>query len=262
MKRAMSGDDRGSALIFVLWTSGLLAALLLAVTALVHVHMRTASAAQGELTANSVLRSALEVAAFDIATGGRTQLASLPTTLQMGEHAVTVRLAQAQHLLDVNMADQQQLSALFEQLGESEPAAARLADEILDWRDSDDRVRALGAEATEYAARGEEAPQNRPFVSIEEVGAVLSVTPRRLACLAPFVTVLGGTPPPARDSGRFAATSEIEGMRVALEASLTLPSGHRRSMVGLAAFRVRPDSPYQWIAFGEDSLQTERCTPR
>ncbi|WP_323760980.1 hypothetical protein [Maricaulis sp.] len=262
MRHAETGRDRGSALIYVLWTSSFLAAALLTVTALVHVHIRTASAAQGELTANSILRSALEVAAFDISTGGRAFLASLPTTLQLGEHTVTVQLAPAQRLLDINMADQSQLSALFRQLGESEQAATRLADEILDWRDSDDRVRPMGAEASEYAARRQQAPHNRPFVSVEEVGDVLSVTPRRLACLAPFVTVLGGTPPPARDSGRFAATTDMDGARVALEARLTLPSGHRRTMVGLATFRIRPDVPYQWIAFGEDSLQVEGCTPR
>jgi type II secretory pathway component PulK len=252
--------DRGSALVFVLWTASLLAAVLLAVTALVQIQLRSARLTQSEFEDQAALRSALDVVAFDVATIGRSHLASLPTDVTLGERTVRVGLAPAHRMLDINMANDEQWATLFRQLGETDEAAARLADEILDWRDSDDRARTRGAEGAEYGARQRDAPQNRDFLSVEELGSVLSVTPRRLACVVPYVTVLGGTPPPAADSGRFAATSSIVGMRVALIATVGRGGGENRSMAALAGFGTRPDVPYEWIAFGEDVLESRPCS--
>lgn len=251
--------DRGSALIFVLWLSAILAAILLAVTALAHNHMRLAAAERDVLARNTALRSALEVVAYDIAQMGRSHLAALPVSVEVGDYVIVVGPGAGQQRLDINMANDADLQALFVRLGESETMAQTLSDQILDWRDTDDRARARGAEAAAYQARPADRPQNRPFQSVEELAHVLAMTPRRFACYAPFFTVLGGTPAPARDSDRFGPDTRIDGMRVSLRAELVDAAGRRHALTGLAEFETAPDRPFLWVAFGEDRLHNLTC---
>lgn len=252
-------SERGSALIFVLWLSAILAAILLAVTALAHNQMRLAAAERDVLARNTALRSALEVVAFDIAQIGRSHLAALPAAVEVGDYIIVVGPGPGQRRLDINMANDADLQALFIRLGESEAMAQTLSDQILDWRDQDDRTRSRGAEAAAYQTRPADRPQNRPFQSVEELQHVLAMTPRRFACYAPYFTVLGGTPAPARDSDSFGPDTRIDGMRVSLRAELADANGNRHALTGLAEFETASDRPFLWVAFGEDRLHNLTC---
>jgi Type II secretion system (T2SS), protein K len=258
--RRQVDSERGSALVFVLWLSVLLSAVLLAVTSLTHTRLRLIAAERDEVLRQTALRSALDVVAYDIAQIGRSHLAALPVQVQVGAHPVEVLAGPGQTLLDVNMANEADFRALFVRLGESDVMAQTLADQILDWRDADDRPRSRGAEADAYGSRPDDKPANRPFRSIQELRHVLTITPSRLACVAPYLTVLGGTPPPSRDSARFGPDSRIDGMRVSLRARLLDTAGRQHDLVGLAQFETAPDVPFQWVAFGEDGLHNLTCT--
>ncbi len=255
----MPVSERGSALIFVLWMSLMLATILLAITALTHTRLRLAAVERDEFEREAALRSALDVIAYDIALIGRSHVAALPIEVRVGEYVVLVQAGPGQRLLDLNMANNEQLAALFVRLGESQAVAETIADRILDWRDNDNDERARGAERAAYAMRPENAPQNRPFASVEELKNVLGVTQRQFACAAAHLTVLGGTSAPARDSARFGPDTRIDGMRVSLHASLRDSAGRSHYMVGLAEFQTASDRPFLWVAFGEDRLQNLNC---
>ena len=66
--------SRGSALLLVLWLSLLLATILLAVAVLVQAQVRAARSEVDDTRTREILRSALDVAAFDTALIGRTAL--------------------------------------------------------------------------------------------------------------------------------------------------------------------------------------------
>lgn len=257
--RASLDRERGSALIFVLWLSLFLAAVLLTITSMTHTRLRLAAVERDGLEREAALRSALDVVAYDIAQIGRSHVAALPVEVQLGEYVVLVQAGPGQRLIDLNMANEEQLTALFVRLGESQVAAETMADRILDWRDVDDDVRARGAERAAYSARPEDAPENRAFASVEELRHVLGLTPRQYACAATYLTVLGGTLAPARDSARFGPDTRIDGMRVSLRASVFDGAGRRHELVGLAEFETASDRPFLWVAFGEDRLQNLTC---
>ncbi|ABI67052.1 MAG: general secretion pathway protein K [Maricaulis maris] len=251
--------ERGSALIFVLWLSLFLAAVLLSITAMTHTRLRLAAVERDSLEREAALRSALDVVAYDVAQIGRSYVAALPVEVLIGEYLVSVEAGPGQRLTDLNMANDEQLTALFVRLGESQVAAETIADRILDWRDTDDDERARGAERAAYAARPDDAPQNRAFASVEELRHVLGLTPRQFACAATHLTVLGGTSAPARDSARFGPDTRIDGMRISLRASIEVRAGHRHELVGLAEFETSSERPFLWVAFGEDRLQNLNC---
>lgn len=71
-----------------------------------------------------------------------------------------------------------------------------LADTLADWLDADDSRRAAGAEAADYAAKGESAAGNgRPLATLGELGRVRGYTPAIIARLQAHVCVLAGRQP-------------------------------------------------------------------
>ena len=252
---ARISGSRGSALLLVLWLSLLLAAILLAVTVLAQGQVRTARVELEQTRTREVLRSALDVAAFDTALIGRTALSEFPRLIMVGGEGVLVDLAPAQSRLDINMANDEDWVVLWVRLGETPQTARRLADTILDWRDPDDRPREFGLED----ATGDTRPMNRPFSSVEELSRVRGITHQRLACLRPYVTALGGTRLPELDSLQGAEALTMDGMRAAFQASINRPGRSVESMTGLALFAEGQDRPYEWVSCGEDLSEATGC---
>jgi general secretion pathway protein K len=247
--------SRGSALLLVLWLSLLLATILLAVAVLVQAQVRAARSEVDDTRTREILRSALDVAAFDTALIGRTALSEFPRTISVAGQRVTVDLSPSQDMLDINLANDEDWIALWVRLGEPEAEARRLADLILDWRDPDDQPRAFGFEGGD----GERRTMNRAFSSVEELSRVTGVTPRRLACVRPFVTALGGTRLPEFDDLQGAQALTMDGMRTAFRARMAGPGGRTESMTGLALFAAEQDRPFEWVSFGVDRPYSDAC---
>jgi general secretion pathway protein K len=74
--------------------------------------------------------------------------------------------------LDVNVADRDQLLALFGAVGMSYERADSMAAAIVDWRDADDDVQRGGAEQLWYRTLGRPGPRNAPFGAKEELRLV------------------------------------------------------------------------------------------
>lgn len=254
-----SRSERGAALLMVLWLSVLLSVLMLGVAALAQSQLRTARIGEQRLHSDEALQSALDIVAFDMALVGRTALNDLPRTVTVGEHRVLVSMAGAQRALDINMANDEDWIALFTRLGEDPAVARRLADQILDWRDTDTAPREFGYERLTPSQGVSDSPQNRPFLSVGELGRVRGITTARLNCLRPYVTAIGATRPPALDNlqGRDAAT--MDGLRVALRAELRRPNGIVDRRTALALFREEQRRPYHWVSFGDDRPEAGHC---
>ncbi len=112
--------------------------------------------------------------------------------------ACRLSLMAAGDRVDVNAASEEMLRRMF--TGIVGPTAAiPLTDALLDWRDSDEDVRATGAEADWYIAQKRHQPRNGALMSIDELRrvrgfeqldgleSVLSVEPGRISiATAPF----------------------------------------------------------------------------
>lgn len=105
-------------------------------------------------------------------------------------YQVTVRDPGTQ--LDLDRADEMQLTKLLAALRVDGGQADRVVEGILDWRDPDDLRRAHGAEREDYVRRGSALlPANGPFTSPGELRQVIGMTDAIYERLRPYVTLVG-----------------------------------------------------------------------
>lgn len=190
--------QRGYALLIVLWSIGLFAL----------VGMRVLSTSREETRLASTLR---DTAALQAAADGAVQRAifatldnssqhwdpnSIPRTVQIGHVPVTVRIDDEADKVNPNLASPELLQALLRQVGTNFGTAATVAAALAEWRDADNGSGRAGATSTRYAAAGREyAPPGTPFASLDELEAVMGMTPDLLARLRPHLTVLSDRDP-------------------------------------------------------------------
>ncbi len=248
--------EQGSALVFVLWIALLVSILAAGAALAVRARIIETRIEDTVMREQAALRSALDLAAFQIALEGRASINAFPRTISINGFTIETALSTTQGRIDVNLADDTAWMRLFAAVGAGEGVSRRLADQILDWRDSDAAPRPFGAERDAYDARPGAVIGDRSFLDIRELTLVLDMTPARLACIAPYLTVQGGTgavqgapldglEPPAR----------ADGVRVSLTARVIKPDGAGRAMTGLAQFGAARARPYEWVGFtGDDGL--------
>jgi len=251
--------DTGSALLYVLWTSLLVAVLLAGATGLVQQQARMTAAQRLDSQLDAQLSSALDLVAFDLALSGRAAIGDLPRSFPLEGGQVTVFLARQQGLMDINMADETRWMDLLQRAGLAPDRARRLAQGILDWRDNDTQARPEGGEAGAYPDGWLRKPANRPFVSVEELLAVRGMSPGLWSCLSSRLTVFGGTPPPQDQTGLTADLNDLTGVRVALLARVESEGGRSRERFALAHFGASDARPFEWVAQAPESLGDQIC---
>ncbi|MCJ2015122.1 general secretion pathway protein GspK [Methylobacterium sp. J-076] len=143
--------------------------------------------------------------AYDLAVGRTYRLVglglpedgtSVACPLGAGRTAV-VSLEDQGRLIDLNRTPRPAMEEAFRTLGIQDRDALALSAEIADYRDADDVPEpGGGAELAQYRARGlAYGPRNGPFLSVDEIGRLPSMTPQLAAKLQPALTVYneGGT---------------------------------------------------------------------
>jgi len=107
----------------------------------------------------------------------RFGLPALPIEFQVPEDdaVYTVEFADAVGLLDLNVAEEAQLTTYLRLVGVETGRASAIAHQILDWRDEDDFVRPLGAERANYEGSGVEIANDR-FAAVEQLLYLPSMT--------------------------------------------------------------------------------------
>ncbi len=192
MVNARSHSQRGSALILVLWISLLLSLILIAIITVSRSELRITKARQDAFLARNAAMTALETAAFEIATKRDQSQVFTSMTMEIDGYTVTVEKSDYAKKLDLNFASEAELTRFFTFIGQDPELAQTLAANIADWRDPDEIARPNGAEARDYVrARDKRRPANRAFRSVSELEEVLGITPELAHCAAAGTTVFG-----------------------------------------------------------------------
>jgi len=162
----------------------------------------------------------------------------------------TIEFADAVGLLDLNKAEEPQLTSYLRLVGVDAGRATAIAQQILDWRDEDDFVRPLGAERGNYEGSGIEIANDR-FSAIEQLLYMPSMTREIYARIRRDI-ILEGTGVHA-NSAPFEVLASVPGMtpgfaRRILESRFARPLNDQSlrriappgSEIALAGLRTKP----------------------
>jgi general secretion pathway protein K len=190
--------QRGFALLIVLWSLALLSFLTAHITASSHLAALTARNIRGSAVAEAAADGAVYVAIFHaLESPGQRWLADGAARVIRGSRAVAeVRIEDEGAKIDLNVAPGALLQALLHTCGVAPSTALRLAGAIYDWRALDLSGATSSAKIQQYMLAGlSYVPPSAKFVSVDEVGLVLGMTPALLACLGPHITVYSSSIP-------------------------------------------------------------------
>jgi general secretion pathway protein K len=215
----------GFALVVVLWATALLSVIATSFALNMREETRLAenlvARARAEAVADAGIRRGILALLAEV-PGPRRESDGLLYELPFAGGSMRIRMVSENGKIDLNGAPQGLIHGLLETLvGNGAIAdagqAARVADAILDWRDSDHWVRTRGAEDQTYTAKN--APlgaRDGPFLSVAELNLVHGVGGDVYAQLAPWVTVYSGS----------AQVDPITAPRTVLQAIPGLDAGH------------------------------------
>lgn len=234
MKPAWRGQ-RGFALLIVLFSLGLLALIGTHITLAGRTEAQIARNLREAAAAEAAADGAIHEAVFRLRDGSprRWVTDGLPRELAQPGVAITVWPGTPSGLLNPNSAPPALVAALLRQLGARPEAAAAIAAAMFDWRTPGPAA----AKAAPYIAAGSRyAPTGKPFADIDELAAVLGMTPELLSALRPYVSVHNYGPidplraPPAlaralAEAGVGQPALADNGPVALLRAEAVLPSG-------------------------------------
>jgi len=177
MIRAKLPPVRGAALLLVLWAIAILSFAVLWVADLVNLELATKSADARGMAARQIALSGVALGLHPQVT--REDVELLNREVRPGE-TMRVRIRGEGARFNINQLLAQQdrivLKNLFVLWGLDGDAADILTDRLTDWVDDDIGRQINGAEQTEYEAAGiVDAPANKPFRSVDEMGRVLGM---------------------------------------------------------------------------------------
>jgi general secretion pathway protein K len=196
-----ASDDRGFALVTVLWIAGLLAVMTAGLSLSVRTHVRVVANVAESAKAEALADAGAALAVIDLMAArgsgdhrrrfppdGRAVACSIP-----GEGVLSIAISDEAAKIDVNSAGIPLIRALLSGLGVPAEKSAQLAEAIFDFRDADDDRKPSGAESAEYRAAGLGwLPKNGPLQSLDELSQVYGLTPALLARIRPHVSVYTG----------------------------------------------------------------------
>lgn len=185
--------ERGLALITVLWMLVMLSAVVIGMgvsarteTRLARNHLDAARARH--LAEAGVQRAVLALLDPREAPQLRPD-GSRGIELRLGGGVVLAAVQDECGKIDLNTGWGELIRGAVQVAGLAGRDADGLTDAILDWRDPDDQRRTRGAERRDYEREGRVGPRNGPFATVEELRAVMGMTPELYRRLEPIVTV-------------------------------------------------------------------------
>jgi general secretion pathway protein K len=194
-------DEGGFILVVVLSMCILLALIAAVFSRAVQSYLREASGITHSAQAEFAAGAGVNIAALELAVErdtGHARRFPIDGTewachTEDGTELV-IAVQEAGGKINLNLADDQLLSALFIGLGATPVAATLSADRIIDFRDRDDDRRVNGAERDEYMAAGATwGPKNTAFDSREELHQVLGLDHKMIDAIWPYITLYSGT---------------------------------------------------------------------
>lgn len=202
----LAGRERGWALISVLWTTAMLGMMAAATQDLTVTSVRAERRALTRAHLEDDLDAATvrAILALDDARGNsRWRVDGVAYPFAYDGIGMTVSIQDEDGKFDLNSADADTLSPLFESVGVDSRTATVLADRIVEWRTdktSDDAHTLHGGTDADYATAGLAwRPRHNDFQSISEVQLVLGMTPALYERIRPALTVYSRNDSPDED---------------------------------------------------------------
>lgn len=188
--RPREPQDRGAALILVVWAIGLMAVMAAMVARDAHLDARESRMAREGLSARLLAESGVRLTLEKLDSPAGAAPDAFPFVCDLPEGRIIADVRPVSALVDLNAAQEDMLAALFLALGFDEREAAGAAARIADFRDADGTPRPGGAEAPDYYRAGlTHGPANRPFNRNGELAEVLGISARMLQAALPHLTV-------------------------------------------------------------------------
>jgi general secretion pathway protein K len=222
--------QRGFALLLVLWTMVLLALLGSRIAANGRAQAQIAANVRDQAVAEAAADGAVQEAAFHLldAPSRRWAADAIPRRLVLPGAAVEVRVESETGKINPNLASAPLLAALLREVGADSRTAGLVADSVLRWRFPWAAQGGNDPTLTAYRAAGlDYGPAGAPFESLDEIGAVLGMTPGLLAKLRPHLSLYAGNAPDPSSADR-----------VVLAAMRSLFGAGTQNAVGNAASKV------------------------
>lgn len=194
----LNGSHRGFALLIVLWSLGLLALLGTQVLVIRRQDTQLAHNTLDAAVLESAADAAVQLTVFDLLDPSpRHWIADGSTHVIRFQRAiVAVRIDSETDKINPSIASEQLLQALLLQVGADPATAAAVATSIAEWRLAGNTAGRVSPSIARYASAGRDlTPSGAPFASIDELGAVLGMTPDLLARLWPHLTVYSDVDP-------------------------------------------------------------------
>jgi len=184
--------QRGFALLVVLWSMALLALLGAQLTGTGRTEAQIARNLLSGASAEAAADGAVDEAIFHLLAPGEAHWPAdgVARRWTIGNAAVEVRILSESGKINPNRAPIAVMAALLRRLGAAPRQADAVAAAIFDWRTPGLRASPNGAKAAEYRAAGrDDIPPGKPFESLDELGAVLGMTPALLTALRPYLSI-------------------------------------------------------------------------
>lgn len=207
-------DQRGVALLLVLWACTLLAILLggyamLARTQALQTRYQFAQTRAHYAAEAGVMRAVYAVQ--DPVVQRRWVGDGRVYPFRFDGAAVSVTVTDEGGKVDLNAATPEVLQGLFRAAGLGQAAAARLASNVVAWRSFPGVDDAL--ERAAYAAAGRDyGPRHGPFASLQELQLVLGMTPALYRRIEPDITLWSGQAIPDPNTAPPLALAAIPGL--------------------------------------------------
>ena len=185
---------RGAALIMVLWLVAALSLVVLAGAQGVRQQTQRTALDIERLRVESVLDAAIQLTAQRLLLGRGKDSQYRIQRLPLGQSDVWVEVTPSGGLVDVNVASEALLQALFQRAGGlSSGEAAILASRVKDYIDPDDTPSGVGgAEAAQYRAAGwPSMPRNSALEDLSDLKSVLGMTAGLYEIIAPHLGING-----------------------------------------------------------------------
>ena len=185
-------DNRGIAIVIVLWVVLVLSLLISGFAFTMHVETEVASYARKELKAEMLARSGIEVARMQLILGALSPTNSgfdalnqdwstnelLYVDHELGDGIFNVKVTDEESKIPINRVTDLQLKRLFGLLGVDPADGDVITDSILDWIDSSDLHRLNGAKSDYYQSLSPPyRAKNGPLDRVEELLLIRGVTP-------------------------------------------------------------------------------------
>jgi general secretion pathway protein K len=263
----MKTDQKGFALLFVIWVSALIAAIATGLVIKVRTNTLIAANVMQSKKAERIADGVTRMLALRLAEQKSVTSNGVLSTCDYAGTSVAYRIQDQAGLVDINTAPDYLLIELISRLGGSAAAAKRVTDAIFDYRDPDQTAREGGAEPATYNGRTF-GPKNAPFESVEELDQIPGLDDAQYRKLIELVTVNSfeaGIDPAAASpdlrrvfdqapqgdfTGALASfVSRSQKRSFELDVRATLKEGGRYRRKALVFITGQPDRPFAFMSW-------------